>query len=98
MRKKLPILTKIFKGNTEEIKDKKKYLETLLNTIDCNVNKYNELIDCKNFLNEDKFYDQYEIMVKIEKYLNDNGFRMINSSQSGGECVTKTDIWQKEYY
>ena len=97
IRKKLPILTRIFKGNTEEIKYKKKVLETLQNTMNCKIIKYNELVDYKNILNKDKFYEQDEIMYKIKKYLKNNGFRIINSSQSGGECVTKTDIWQKEY-
>lgn len=98
MRKKLSIFARLFKGDTEEIKDKKNVLKLLIYAIDCKINKYNELIALKNNLDEDKFYSQSELMCKIERYLEDNGFRIINSNQSGGECKTQTDIWQKEYY
>lgn len=98
MRKKLSFFARLFNSDTEEIKDKKNVLKLLIYSIDCKINKYNELIVLKNNLDQDKFYSQSEIMVKIERYLIDNGFRIINSSQSGGECKTQTDIWQKEYY
>ena len=87
--------------NKEKIKDLFILTIALLGDYAANfykeVDTENQLIDLKNNLDEDKFYSQSETMYKIERYLEDNGFRIINSSQSGGECVTKTDIWQKEY-
>lgn len=97
MRKKISFFRRLFKS-TEEIKNKEKKIEILTNSIGYNIIQYSELIDLKNNLDEDKFYSQSEIMYKIERYLEDNGFRIINSSQSGGKCKTQTDIWQKEHY
>ena len=94
MHKKLSIFDRLFKNNTKEIKYKKKLL---MYCIMIKINEYNTLVDSKSNLEKDRFYSQFEKMYKTEEYLKDNGFRMISSSQSGGECVTKTDIWQKEY-
>ena len=97
MRKKLPIFDRLFKNDTEEIKYKKKVLETLIYYMETEINEYNELVDLKNNLEKDKFYSQFEEVYKTETYLKNNGFRIISSSQSGGKCKTQIDIWQKEY-
>lgn len=97
LRKKLPIFKRLFKGDTEEIKDKKAELEKIINTKNCKIKNYYVLTELKKDLDEDKFYSQSELMRKIERYLKDKGFRIINSSQSGGECKEQIDIWQKEY-
>ena len=44
----------------------------------------------------DRFYDLSELMIKIEKLLNDNGFILKNSSSTGGGCSMTTDIWEKQ--
>lgn len=97
LRKKLPIFKRLFKGDTEEIKDKKAELEKLMNTKNYKIKGYFVLTKLKKELDEDRFYSQSELMRKIERYLKDKGFRIINSSQSGGECKEQIDIWQKEY-
>lgn len=97
LRKKLSIFRRLFKGDTGEILIKKEKLEQLISTENHRIDKYNKLINLKNDLDEDKFYSQYELMRKIERYLENKGFRIINSSQSGGECKEQIDIWQKEY-
>lgn len=47
-------------------------------------------------LEKDKFFDAYTAHKKIKRLLIENSFVLTNSSSSGGECSTKTDIWTLE--
>lgn len=97
MRKQLPFLKRLFKKDTEEIEEEKKIFCLLYNEQKSKTLKYNDLISYKETLEDDKFYSATETLVKAEKYLKKNGFRIINSSQSGSECETQIDIWEKEH-
>lgn len=43
-----------------------------------------------------RFYESYEYRTRLESLLNKNGFYLTNTSSSGEECVTHTEIWTKD--
>ena len=44
-------------------------------------------------LDKEKFFDVHTLHRKAEKFLEENGFYLHNTSSSGDECVTHTDIY-----
>ena len=44
-------------------------------------------------LDKEKFFDSYTLRRKVEKFLEEHGFYLHNTSSSGDECVTHTDIY-----
>ena len=47
-------------------------------------------------LKNERWYDAGELHTKATKLLIDNGFILSSKTSSGSECITHTEIWQRE--
>jgi len=47
-------------------------------------------------LGDKRFFEVYELLRRIENFLNQNEFVLTHTSSEGGECATKTDVWTLE--
>lgn len=47
-------------------------------------------------LKDERWYDASELHQKATKLLVDNGFILTSKTASGSECITHTEIWQRE--
>ncbi len=76
-----------FWGSAEEreLKQKQKQL----------VRRIREAKEKAKSLGTDSLYKIRELVDKLEKFLNENGF-VLTSTDSRGECVVHTDLWTKD--
>lgn len=59
-------------------------------------NQANELEETNKSVKDKRFFDVRECHIKIENFLQQNGFVLTHASSSGEECVDKIEVWTLE--